>query len=116
MPIPDSDFSVKRLESLAVAQRLDLRAAHRDLTSIVFGLGLTGSIAGFPCWSSDSRGNEILMRRLNMGPSFRIELPIFNQGQSRIARGKAQLRRAENGSRLWPWTFVRKHESCVTGS
>ena len=33
---------------------------------------------------------------LNMGPSFSIELPIFNQGQSRIARGEAQLRMAES--------------------
>ena len=28
MLIPDSDFTTKWLESLAVAQRLDLRAAH----------------------------------------------------------------------------------------
>jgi outer membrane protein, heavy metal efflux system len=45
MPIPDSDFSVKRLESLAVAQRLDLLAAHRDLMSIVTGPGLTAPLA-----------------------------------------------------------------------
>jgi cobalt-zinc-cadmium efflux system outer membrane protein len=41
MPIPDAGFSLKGLESLAVAHRLDLRAAHRDLTSIVTALGLT---------------------------------------------------------------------------
>ena len=33
---------------------------------------------------------------LNTGPSFSIELPIFNQGPSRIARGEAQLRIAES--------------------
>ena len=31
-----------------------------------------------------------------MGPSFSIDLPIFNQGQSRIARSEAQLRMAES--------------------
>jgi cobalt-zinc-cadmium efflux system outer membrane protein len=31
-----------------------------------------------------------------MGPSFRLEIPIFNQGQSRLARAAAKLRRAEN--------------------
>jgi len=31
-----------------------------------------------------------------LGPSFSLELPIFNQGQSRIARGEAQLRIAES--------------------
>jgi cobalt-zinc-cadmium efflux system outer membrane protein len=33
---------------------------------------------------------------LNMGPSFRLEVPIFNQGQARLARLRAELRRAEN--------------------
>ena len=31
-----------------------------------------------------------------MGPTFAIELPIFNQGQARIARGEAALRQAED--------------------
>ena len=31
-----------------------------------------------------------------MGPSFRLEVPIFNQGKSRLARATAELRRAEN--------------------
>jgi cobalt-zinc-cadmium efflux system outer membrane protein len=30
------------------------------------------------------------------GPTFAIELPIFNQGQSRIKRGEAALRQAED--------------------
>ncbi|MEO6788912.1 MAG: TolC family protein, partial [Chthoniobacteraceae bacterium] len=29
------------------------------------------------------------------GPTMRLELPLFNQGQARIARGEAELRRAE---------------------
>jgi cobalt-zinc-cadmium efflux system outer membrane protein len=30
------------------------------------------------------------------GPSFAIELPVFNQGQARIARGEAALRQAQD--------------------
>ena len=30
------------------------------------------------------------------GPTFAIELPIFNQGQARIARGEAALRQAQD--------------------
>jgi cobalt-zinc-cadmium efflux system outer membrane protein len=67
MPTADSDFTTKRLESLAVA---------------VLNMGFTGE--------RDTDG------ALNMGPSFSIEFPIFNQGQSRIARGEAQLRMAES--------------------
>ena len=29
------------------------------------------------------------------GPTFRLELPLFNQGQARVAKSEAELRRAE---------------------
>jgi outer membrane protein, heavy metal efflux system len=96
MPIPDSDFSLNGLESLAVAQRLDLRAAHRDLTSIVTALGLTKIYRWIPVLEFGFAGERDIEGALNMGPSFRLEIPIFNQGQSRLARGAAELRRAEN--------------------
>ncbi|MGA7392921.1 MAG: TolC family protein [Terrimicrobiaceae bacterium] len=96
MPIPDSEFSVKALESLAVAQRLDLRAAHRDLTSIVTALGLTRIYRWVPVLEFGFAGERDIEGALNMGPSFRLEIPIFNQGQSRLARLRAALRRAEN--------------------
>ncbi|MGC2578034.1 MAG: TolC family protein [Terrimicrobiaceae bacterium] len=96
MPIPDSEFSVKALESLAVAQRLDLRAAHRDLTSIVTALGLTRIYRWVPVLEFGFAGERDIEGALNMGPSFRLEIPIFNQGQSRLARLRAELRRAEN--------------------
>jgi cobalt-zinc-cadmium efflux system outer membrane protein len=96
MPIPDSDFSMKRLESLAVAQRLDLRAAHRDLMSIVTGLGLTRIYRWVPVLEFGFAGERDIEGALNMGPSFRLEIPIFNQGQARIAKATSQLRRVEN--------------------
>jgi outer membrane protein, heavy metal efflux system len=96
MPIPDSNFTTKRLESLAVAQRLDLRAAHRNLTSIISALGLTKTYRWVPVLNMGFTGERDTDGALNMGPSFSIELPIFNQGQSRIARGEAQLRMAES--------------------
>ena len=96
MPIPDSEFSVKGLESLAVAQRLDLRAAHRHLTSVVTALGLTKIYRWVPVLEFGFAGERDIEGALNMGPSFRLEIPIFNQGQSRLARAAAELRRAEN--------------------
>src|SRR5262245_9726717 len=95
MPIPDSDFSMERLESLAVAQRLDLRAAHRDLMSIVTALGLTRIYRWVPVLEFGFAGERDIEGALNMGPSFRLEIPIFNQGQARIAKSTSQLRRAE---------------------
>jgi outer membrane protein, heavy metal efflux system len=96
MPIPDSEFSVKRLESLAVTQRLDLRAAHRNLTSVVTALGLTRIYRWVPVLEFGFAGERDIDGALNMGPSFRLEVPIFNQGQSRLARAAAELRRAQN--------------------
>ena len=96
MPVPDSGFTAKRLESLAVAQRLDLRAAHRDLTGVIFALGLSKTYRWVPVLNMGFTGERDTDGALNMGPSLSIELPIFNQGQSRIARGEAQLRMAES--------------------
>jgi outer membrane protein, heavy metal efflux system len=98
MPIPDAGFSLKGLESLAVAQRLDLRAAHRELTSIVTALGLTKIYRWVPVLEFGFAGERDvdIDGALNMGPSFRLEVPIFNQGQARLARLRAELRRAEN--------------------
>lgn len=98
MPVPESDFTITRLESLAVAQRLDLRAAHRDLTSVISALGLTKTYRWVPVLNMGFAGERDIDESgsLNMGPSFSIELPIFNQGQSRIARGEVQLRMVEN--------------------
>jgi outer membrane protein, heavy metal efflux system len=96
MPVPDSGFTTKRLESLAVAQRLDLRAAHRDLTGVIFALGLSKTYRWVPVLNMGFTGERDTDGALNMGPSLSIELPIFNQGQSRIARGEAQLRMAES--------------------
>ena len=116
MPIPDTELSTKGLEPLAIAQRLDLRAAHRDLTSIVTALGLTRIYRWVPVLEFGFAGERDTEGALNMGPSFRLEVPIFNQGKSRLARATAELRRAENRLAGLAVEFVLKRESCATGS
>ena len=93
--VPESDPPLKGLESLAVSQRLDLAAAQADLAGIVRALGLTKSYRyiGALEFGIDTEHNP---DRSNVtGPTLRLELPIFNQGQARIAKGEAELRRAE---------------------
>jgi cobalt-zinc-cadmium efflux system outer membrane protein len=96
LPAPVSDFSTEHLESLAVAQRLDLRASYREVTSVISALGLTKTFRWVPVLDMGFSGERDIDGALNMGPQFRLELPIFNQGQSRIARGQSELRRAES--------------------
>ncbi|MEP6673152.1 MAG: TolC family protein, partial [Chthoniobacter sp.] len=93
--LPAGDVPLKGLESLAVAQRLDLAAAHADLSGVVRALGLTKSYRyiGALEFGVDTERNP---DRSNVtGPTFRLELPLFNQGQARIAKSEAELRRAE---------------------
>ena len=96
MPIPDSDLSSSQLETLAVSQRLDLRAAYGDLTNSLAALGLTKTYRWVPVLKMGFTGERDIDGALNLGPSLSFELPIFNTGQSRIARGEAQLRIAES--------------------
>ncbi len=93
--LPEKDVGLRGLETLAVSQRLDLAAAHGELSGIVRALGLTKSYRyiGALTFGVDTERNP---DRSNVtGPRLSLEVPIFNQGQARIARGEAELRRAE---------------------
>jgi outer membrane protein, heavy metal efflux system len=93
--VPNRLPSVASLESIAVAHRSDLAASRSELNAAWqaaglekkyrfvggLGLGLTGE--------HDSDGTTL------NGPSLSLALPIFNQGQSKIARSQARLRKAE---------------------
>ena len=106
MLIPDSDFTTKRLESLAVAQRLDLRAAHRDLTSVISALGLTKTYRWVPVLNMGFTGERDIDGALNMGPSFSIELPILIRASPASPAAKRNCAWPKTNSRPWPWTFA----------
>lgn len=91
---PIEQLSKAHLESLAIAQRLDLQAAHSDLMMLGTTLGLTKTFRWVPVLDFGVTGERDTDNALNVGPDFRIELPIFNQGQSRISRGQSELRHA----------------------
>jgi cobalt-zinc-cadmium efflux system outer membrane protein len=93
--LPEGDVPLRGLESLAVSQRLDLAAAHLELAGIVRALGLTKAYryVGALEFGVDTERDP---DRTNVtGPTLRLELPLFNQGQARVAKGEAELRRAE---------------------
>ena len=94
-PLPESDVALRGLESLAVAQRLDLGAAQMELAGVVRALGLTKSYRYIGALSFGVDTERDTDRTNVTGPRLALELPLFNQGQARIARGEAELRRAE---------------------
>lgn len=93
--LPPADFPLRRLESLAINQRLDLAAAKTEIGALVGSLGITktyryvGSIEFGVDTEKDPDGQRVT------GPTWQLELPIFNRGQGRIAKLQAQLRQAE---------------------
>ena len=93
--LPENDVPLRGLESLAVGQRLDLAAAQMELAGVIRALGLTKTyryIGALEFGADTERDTD----RTNLtGPRLRLELPIFNQGQARVAKGEAELRRAE---------------------
>jgi len=93
--LPAGDLPQQRLESLAINQRLDLAATKTEIGALVGSLGITktyryvGSIEFGVDTEKETDGQR------ETGPTWQLELLIFNRGQGRIAKLQAQLRQAE---------------------
>ena len=94
--VPTSDVPMRALERLAISQRLDLQADYLQVTSQVNDLGLTKSFRLLGVLDFGVNSERETDAQVRTGPTFAIELPIFNQGQARIARGEAALRQAQD--------------------
>jgi cobalt-zinc-cadmium efflux system outer membrane protein len=94
--IPEEEISLDRLESQAIANRLDLMVARHETEILAQALGITidwrwlGSAEIGVSAERDTDGGWLA------GPSFSLELPIFDQHQADIARLESQLRQSHN--------------------
>lgn len=92
--LPAQDPSLERLETTAIAQRLDLAAARKETEALERSLGLArgarwiGSVEVGAITERDSDGQRLT------GPSLSVEVPLFDQHQASIARLEAQWREA----------------------
>jgi cobalt-zinc-cadmium efflux system outer membrane protein len=92
--LPTAEVALEHLESLAVARRLDLAAAHSEvqaLEQVASAAGIARFIPALDVGVSterDAEGTRVT------GPSVTLELPLFDQGQARVARLTAQVRQA----------------------
>jgi outer membrane protein, heavy metal efflux system len=94
--VPSADLSLRGLESLAISQRLDLQADYLRVTSQAKNLGLTKSFRFLGALDFGIESERETDSQTRTGPTFAIELPVFNQGQARIGRGEAALRQAQD--------------------
>lgn len=93
--LPEAEPPLEHVESLAVARRLDLAAARSEVHALEEVASLTGVSRVFPAvqvgvsTEHDPEGNHVT------GPELSVELPIFDQGQARVARVLSRLRQAQ---------------------
>jgi cobalt-zinc-cadmium efflux system outer membrane protein len=95
--LPKDDPPLEHLESAAIAQRLDVNAARRNVQA----LGYTLSLAKTTRWTgtinvSVEAGRLRNTKRFAFGPSVALEIPLFDQRQAQIAKLEAFVRQAES--------------------
>jgi cobalt-zinc-cadmium efflux system outer membrane protein len=92
--LPGEDPPLEHLESLAMAQRVDLAAERWEIERIAKALSMTIHWRYVPLievgveTEKDTDGERIT------GPSLAIALPVFDQGQAKVARLEAILRQS----------------------
>ncbi len=93
--LPEKELPLENLESLAVEQRLDLSASRNQAQSVASALRLKSNSRFFPgAKIGVSTERETDGQRVT-GPNLSLELPLFDQGQSALARLAAQYRQAQ---------------------
>jgi cobalt-zinc-cadmium efflux system outer membrane protein len=90
---PRESPDLERLESRAIAQSLDLAAAERLIAAAAENVTLDRTSGLFPEVILGGKG-ERDGREWEPGPLFTLPLPLFDRGQARVARARAELRQA----------------------
>lgn len=98
--LPRQEPPLERLESRAIAERLDVAAARRNAQALGYAL----SLAKTTRWTgtvnvSVETGRLRHSGRFSFGPSVALEIPLFDQRQAQVAKLEAFTRRAENDLR-----------------
>jgi cobalt-zinc-cadmium efflux system outer membrane protein len=92
--IPNQPLKLADLETRAIAASLSLGAARKEIQGAAGVLGFTNTSALVP-FVAPGLDAERREGEWELGPTFSLPLPIFNQGQARIAAARSDLRRAQ---------------------
>ncbi len=91
--IPEQPVSTKDIERRALEQSLDLADARQRIAATGEQLGLTRWTTLLPELSAGPQA-ERNDGEWEIGPRLDFPIPLFDQGQARVGRGVAELRRA----------------------
>jgi outer membrane protein, heavy metal efflux system len=92
---PDKDPPFEGLETLAVTQRYDLAARRRDLQATLQRYGILRRYGFLTAIDAGVAGQRNRDGSNQVGPSLSLQVPLFDQGQARTARGATRLRQAQ---------------------
>ena len=92
--VPAEPLAVEALERQALQQSLDLASARQRLIMGGEQLGVSRAMVLIP-ESSLGAGAEREEGEWKVGPTIEVPIPLLNQGQGRIGRAVAELRRAQ---------------------
>lgn len=93
--LPNPEITLSELENLAVTNRFDLAQAKKYIESEAKKLDLTETYKYIPEFSlgvdlEGESGGKVIV-----GPNFSLPLPIFDQGDARVASAEGLLRQAQ---------------------
>lgn len=94
--LPHEEIALDHLESLAVGQRLDLRAAQSQAKALLEAATLARKTRFTPNVDLGVRADKDAEGSRTLGPTLGVELPLFDHGQGRVARLEALARQAQD--------------------
>jgi cobalt-zinc-cadmium efflux system outer membrane protein len=95
-PLPPRELQTTQLEQRALRQRLDLQAARIELASLRQAVSVTRGFRYFADVQFGVDTERTPDGQRVTGPTLSLQIPIFDQGQSRVSRAEAQLRAAQD--------------------
>jgi outer membrane protein TolC len=106
--IPASLPDIPNLEAHGIAQRLDVRMAQKEAEALAAALSMTRDSRFINVFDLGVETEKNTGEKRITGPTLKLELPIFDQGQTRVSRQQALYRQSEQ--RLYETTVNARSE------
>jgi cobalt-zinc-cadmium efflux system outer membrane protein len=94
--VPVPPLAVAEVERNAVTRSIDLGHARQRIVAAGQRLGYDRATALMPSMEIGASAEKESDEPWGIGPSVSVPVPIFDQGQARVARASAELRRAQH--------------------
>lgn len=94
--VPAEPLPVDGIERSAVTRSLDLAHARQRVAAVGQRLGYDRATALIPSLEVGATAEKESDEVWGVGPSVAVPIPVFDQGQARVARSAAELRRVQH--------------------